>query len=428
MALTPAPLPAPPTLSPGEGRPAKATRTKMPSPCFSPLSRGRAGGAGRGAGGEGPRRRSLLLLILAALCLFACRDHPSQPRASLSIADTLRGSDTNGYARALEPRDFHFPADHGPHPEFRTEWWYYTGNLETHEGRRFGFQLTFFRSALAPLAPDMPDRKSAWATRQAYLAHFTVTDVDGKRFHSFERWGRGALGLAGAQDAPFRVWTGNWSADAVEGQVPPMRLRAAEEDSAIDLILQAGRAPVLQGDQGLSHKSAEPGNASYYYSLPRMPAAGTVRLGNQSFTVTGAAWMDREWSTSSLGRDQVGWDWFALQLADGRDIMLYQLRRTDGSADPASSGTVSGPTGEGRHLGINDVSLTVLDHWRSSRSGAVYPARWRLRIPSEKLDLEITPLLADQELDVSFRYWEGAVAVTGTQNGRGYVELTGYTR
>lgn len=370
-----------------------------------------------------PTLRRLLVSILAALCCFACRDHPAQPRASLSIADTLRGDNATGYARALEPRNLHFPADHGPHPEFRTEWWYYTGNLETHEGRRFGFQLTFFRSALAP---EMPDRKSAWATRQAYLAHFTVTDVAGKRFHSFERWGRGALGLAGAQGEPFRVWTGDWSADAVNGQAPPMHLRAAHADAAIDLILQAGRAPVLQGNRGLSHKSAEPGNASYYYSLPRMPAAGTVRLGNESFTVTGAAWMDREWSTSSLGRDQVGWDWFALQLADGRDVMLYQLRRTDGSADPASSGTVSGPTGEGRHLELGDFSLTVLDRWRSPRSGAVYPSRWRLRIPSEKLDLEITPLLADQELDVAFRYWEGAVAVSGSQNGRGYVELTGY--
>src|SRR5262249_50888151 len=224
-----------------------------------------------------------------------------------------------------------------------------------------------------------------------------------------------ALGLAGAQGEPFRVWIGDWSADAVDGQAPPMRLRAMRDDVAIDLILQEGRPPVLQGDRGLSRKSAEPGNASYYYSLPRMPATGTVRLGNERLAVTGAAWMDREWSTSALGRDQIGWDWLALQLADGRDIMLYQLRRTDGSADPASSGTVSGPTGEPRPLRLGDASLTVLDHWRSPRSGALYPSRWRLRIPSEGLDLEITPLLADQELDVSFRYWEGAVSVSGSQ-------------
>jgi predicted secreted hydrolase len=364
-----------------------------------------------------------LLILTAGLCLLACRDRPAPPRASLSIADTLRGTDEAGYAKALEPRAFTFPADHGPHPDFRTEWWYYTGNLESREERRFGFQLTFFRTALAP---GMPARTSAWATRQAYLAHFTVTDAAGKRFRSFERWGRGALGLAGAQGAPFRVWIGDWSAEAVNGQAPPMHLHAAQDDAALDLVLQEGRPPVLQGDRGLSRKSAEPGNASYYYSLPRMPAAGTIRLGTESFAVTGAAWMDREWSTSSLGRDQTGWDWFALQLADGRDVMLYQLRRKDGSADRSSSGTVSSPAGEGRHLGANDFSLTVLDHWRSPRSGAVYPSRWRLRIPAENLDLEITPLLADQELDVSFRYWEGAVAVAGTQSGRGYVELTGY--
>jgi predicted secreted hydrolase len=369
---------------------------------------------------------SVLAVLLVLSTFLACQDNPTQPAASLSVADALRGTGDTGFARALEPRAFHFPEDHGPHPEFRTEWWYYTGNLETREGRKFGFQLTFFRSALAP---EMSARTSAWATRQAYLSHFTVTDVDGKRFRSFERWGRGALGLAGAEGDPFRVWVGDWSA-AAEKDSFPVHLRAAQGDAMLDLLLQEGKPPVLQGDQGLSRKSAEPGNASYYYSLPRMPAAGTIRLGDESFTVTGNAWMDREWSTSSLGKDQVGWDWFALQLSDRREIMLYQLRKTDGSVDPSSNGTIIGPSGKVRHLSRDDFSLTVLDRWRSPRSGADYPARWRLRIPSEGaegLDLEIAPLLADQELDVSFRYWEGAVAVSGSTEGRGYVEMTGYT-
>ena len=341
---------------------------------------------------------------------FACREPERLPQASLSVASALRGENTAGYARATEPREFRFPEDHGPHPEFRTEWWYYTGNLSTQEGRRFGFQLTFFRSALAP---DMPERSSEWATRQAYLAHFTISDIDGERFHSFERWSRGALGLAGSQGAPFRVWLKDWSA---EGN----RLRAAEKGVALDLNIQPGKPPVLQGDRGLSQKSSEPGNASYYYSLTRMPASGTIRLGQERFEVSGLAWMDREWSTSSLGRDQVGWDWFALQLEDGRDLMLYQLRRTDGSADAMSNGTLVGPDGESRHLGLADFDLEVLDRWKG------YPAGWRLRIPSEKIDLTIEPLLADQELDVSFRYWEGAVRIEGTSRGRGYVELTGY--
>jgi predicted secreted hydrolase len=373
--------------------------------------------------------KSLATLLFLALLTTACRDTPRQPQASLSVAGALRATDDRGYARALEPREFSFPADHGPHPEFRTEWWYYTGNLATAEGRRFGFQLTFFRSALAP---EMPARGSAWATRQAWLAHFTVSDVQGEKFHSFERWSRGAVGLAGIQAAPFRVWVQDWSAAADGGPVFPMRLQAGQGDTAIDLLLDPGKPPVLQGERGLSRKSSEPGNASYYYSLTRMPARGMVRLGPESFTVTGAAWMDREWSTSSLGTGQVGWDWFALQLSDGTDLMLYQLRHADGRPDPASSGSFVEPDGTSRTLAFRSFSLEASGTWQSPRSGARYPARWRVRVPSEELDLTVTPLLADQELDVSFRYWEGAVAIQGTRrgapvSGRGYVELTGYT-
>lgn len=374
----------------------------------------------------------LLLAVLAAVVwLLAWPDRRGEPSASLSVAGALRGGDESGYTRAIEPREFRFPEDHGPHPGFRTEWWYYTGNLATGEGRRFGFQLTFFRSALAPSSPE---RRSAWATRQAWLAHFTVTNVEDRRFRSFERWSRDALGLAGVRAEPFQVWLGDWSARAAGPPVqgtPPMRLRAAREGIAIDLLLQPGKPPVLQGERGLSRKSAEPGNASYYYSLTRMPAAGTVRLDGESFAVNGLAWMDREWSTSSLGEDQVGWDWFALQLDDGSEVMLYRLRRADGSADPASSGTAIAPDGSSRHLALAGFNLEDLDFWRSPDSGARYPARWRVRVPAEGLELEITPLLADQELDVSFRYWEGAVGIEGTRRGRpvrgrGYVEMTGY--
>jgi predicted secreted hydrolase len=380
------------------------------------------------------RTGDAILILLAASLLFAVYllarpELPLSPKASLSVAGALRAANDHGYARALEPRNFRFPADHGPHPEFRTEWWYYTGNLETAEGRRFGFQLTFFRSSLAP---EMPARESAWATRQAWLAHFTVTDVQSGTFRSFERWSRGALGLAGAQAEPFRVSLKDWKAEAAGGQAPPMHLAASEDGVGIDLVLQRGKPPVLQGERGLSRKSAEPGNASYYYSLSRMPASGTIHVGNESFAVTGLAWMDREWSTSSLGKDQVGWDWFSLQLSDGWDVMLYRLRRKDGTADPASSGTLIGPSGETRPLSLADFTIEDIGEWRSPRSGARYPERWRLRIPSEDLDLEVRPLLADQELDVSFRYWEGAVGLQGTRHGRpvqgrGYVELTGYT-
>ena len=378
--------------------------------------------------------RSFSFALLLLVPLAACRNDAREPSASLSVAGALRGADDRGYARAMEPRTFSFPADHGPHPEFRTEWWYYTGNLATAEGRRFGFQLTFFRSALAP---EMPERGSAWATRQAWLAHFALSNIEGEegeRFHSFERWSRGAVGLAGIEATPFRVWVEDWSAHADAGDagpVFPMRLRAAEGDVALDLRLEQGKPPVLQGDRGLSQKSTEPGNASYYYSLTRMPAGGTIRVGGESFTVQGSAWMDREWSTSSLGENQIGWDWFALQLDDGQDLMLYQLRDRDGTPDATSSGTLVGPRGESRHLDLPDFKLDVLDRWESPRSGAVYPAGWRLRVPSANLDLKVEPLVPDQELDVSLRYWEGAVRIEGTSRGRpvrgrGYVELTGY--
>jgi predicted secreted hydrolase len=371
--------------------------------------------------------------VLGLLAL-ACSEPQEPTRASLSVSGALRASDEQGYARAIEPREFRFPQDHGPHPEFRTEWWYYTGNLSTREGRRFGFQLTFFRSALAP---SMPARRSDWASRQAWLAHFALSDVDAPeslRFRSFERWSRGALGLAGANAEPFRLWLRDWTADATgpaTSGTPPMRLRADQDGAGLDLRLQPGKPPVLEGDHGLSRKSDEVGNASYYYSLPRMPAEGTIRAGGQRFPVTGLVWMDREWSTSALGRDQVGWDWFALHLDDGSDLMLYRLRRRDGGVDPSSSGTVIAQDGASRPLRRDGFELTPSGSWRSPRSSASYPERWTVRIPSEEMDLEVRPLLADQELDVTFRYWEGAVSVEGTRHGRlvhgrGYLEMTGY--
>jgi predicted secreted hydrolase len=379
-------------------------------------------------------RLAAVLASITALALIAAALWLARPRRSgeltarLSVAAALRGDrlDGEGFARALAPRAFSFPADHGPHPELRTEWWYWTGNLATPEGRRFGFQLTFFRNALAP---RMPPRASAWAARDVYLAHFTLTDVAGGRFRSFERVRRGALGLAGARALPFRVWLDDWRATADPGG--GMRLAAAADGIAIDLALSPGKPPVLQGDRGLSRKGAAPGQASYYYSLTRMPARGRVRAGGEVFSVAGLAWMDREWSTSSLGPDQEGWDWFSLQLADGRELMFYRLRRRGGGDDPASQGTLVERDGTYRPLRRSDVAIEPLGRWTSPRSGARYPARWRLRVPSAGLDLAVRPLLADQELDTSFRYWEGAVSVAGSEGGQpvagsGYVELTGY--
>ncbi|MEX2466860.1 MAG: lipocalin-like domain-containing protein [Gemmatimonadota bacterium] len=405
------------------------------------------------------------LAIAVGALLAACGDGgPGGDRAAarLSLSETLSGADTAGYERALEIRDFDFPADHGPHPGFRTEWWYVTGNLTDKDARSFGFQFTIFRSALAPMPPALD---SKWATNQAYMGHFTLTDVAAGTFRAFERFARGAAGLAGAElgaagrDVPavgpsqrsappagsaqpwippagsgLRVWIEDWSLTGVtEGNGFPMRMRASEDGVSLDLRLDAGKPVVFQGDRGLSQKGPEPGNASYYYAHTRLPASGTVVIQADTFDVSGLAWMDREWSTSALSGDQVGWDWFSLQLDDGWEVMVYQLRLADGTPDPLSDGVLIDPDGEKIPLEWGtDVRLEPTGSWTSPIDGARYPSGWRLLAPSQGVDLRIEPVLDDQELDLAFRYWEGAVDVHGTGaggvpvSGRGYVELTGY--
>jgi len=386
----------------------------------------------------GPRHRRAALaacLLVSGLALgTGCDRRAEEPRARLSLLTTLGGADTAGYLRATAPRAFRFPDDHGPHPRFRTEWWYVTGNLATAEGRAVGFQLTFFRAALSPEAPEAPVRSSAWATRQAYMAHFALTDVEAGRFHAHERFERGALGLAGARTQPFRVWLDDWSLEAAavdHASTFPMRLRAAEGDVALDLLLQAGKPPVLQGEDGLSRKGPEPGNASYYYSLTRMPAEGRVVLGRDTLRTTGLAWLDREWSTSALSAGDVGWDWFALQLDGGWELMLYRLRRADGGVSPFSRGTLVDPAGRATQLDVGrDVRVEATGTWRAT-DGATYPSGWRVEVPARGWTLAVAPLLDDQELTGAFRYWEGAVRVGPVgggegPTGKGYVELTGY--
>lgn len=353
---------------------------------------------------------------------------PALPSARISAVQAVGGAAAAGFARATAPRQFVFPQDHGPHQEYATEWWYYTGNLDTDQGRHFGYQLTFFRFGLAP---ELPQRSSDWGTANIYMAHFALTDVAGQKFYAFDRFSRGAAGLAGAQGDPFRVWLEDWSAAGDGAGGLPMRLRAAQGDVAIDLTLEGGKPAVLQGDRGLSQKSAEPGNASYYYSLTRMPSRGSVRVGADTLEVSGQSWMDREWSTSALAANVAGWDWFALQLSDGRELMYFQLRDKAGGADIFSSGTLVDAAGTARQLHRDDVRLDVLDTWQSPRSGGRYPAGWRLQLPSAGLDLRITPYLADQELPLATIYWEGASKIEGTAagspvTGDGYVELTGY--
>jgi predicted secreted hydrolase len=366
------------------------------------------------------------MLLAGAMALFvpSLFGGQSQP----GQAQTFAEPDTTGFAHVDGPIPLSFPADHGAHPSYQTEWWYYTGNLATAQGRRFGYQLTFFRRALSPL-DNLQERQSDWAASQAYLAHFALTDVGGQNFHSQARLSRGAAGLAGVQADPLRVWIENWFASMSNDSTH--HIFADGEGRKIDLVLDDMKGPVLQGDRGYSRKGPQAGNASIYYSLTRMESSGTVQVDGVSYDVTGLSWMDREFSTSALAPNQVGWDWFSLQLDNNVELMFYNMRLDDGTIDPMSNGTVIDRDGKTQLLDLTEFQITSTGTWKSPHSGAVYPSGWHIAVPSQDISLDIEPLLADQELNVSLTYWEGAVKISGRHNGQvvsgfGYVELTGY--
>jgi len=379
----------------------------------------------------------LLALLAGFTFLLTQREEPQVQARLVALADEAPRYRPEDYLRVEGPADLVFPGDHGPHPDYQTEWWYYTGNLVADGGQRFGYQLTFFRRALVPPF-QRTERQSAWAADQVYMAHFSLTDVAGGRYQAFERFSRGAAGLAGAQATPYRVWLEDWQVEEIAPGVTRMRARTGSQDPvlpqeglALDLVLTDRKGPVLHGDRGYSPKGPMPGNASYYYSLTRMETSGTVQVADTVYPVNGLSWMDHEWSTSGLAADQVGWDWFSIQLDNGSELMVFQLRKEDGSIDPFSSGTFIAPDGSTRHLSRDEFEIAVGDTWRSPHSGATYPARWTVTVPAVGLTVEIEPHLADQELNVSYAYWEGAVRVEGERagqavGGNGYVEMTGY--
>lgn len=368
----------------------------------------------------------LLLVFGMGLGAWWLRPQAAGSEPAASLISQLSAPDTAGYARAEVPGAIVFPDDLGAHPDYRTEWWYYTGNLATSEGRPFGFELAIFRSALTPVEAE---GSSAWRTNQVYLAHFAVSDIGGGQFFAAERFSRGAAGLAGATAVPYRVWLEDWSvAEQADGRV---RLQAATEEVALDLYLTQTLPPVLHGDRGLSQKGPERGNASYYYSFVQQTARGTVAVSGEQFEVAGKAWKDHEYSTSALSEGAVGWDWFSLQFEDGTALMFFQIRREDGTLEPFSSGTFINADGTTVPIELADWEMVVTDTWRSPASGGEYPAGWEIAV--DKLDLELrgAPLLADQELRVSTTYWEGATAFQGSRDGEpvtavGYVEMTGY--
>lgn len=367
--------------------------------------------------------------VLGAVSASFSREHMIEHPTPSAIPEALRGGIKAGFARATEVRPLRFPRDHGPHPDFGTEWWYFTGNLESEYGRRFGYQLALFRIGLKP---GRPHRPSPWATHHVYMGHFALTDAANGEFHFYERFARNAAGLAGAQAQPFAVWLEDWSVRASATHGETWTLRASAEGINVTLELNALKPIVLQGDRGLSRKSDESGNASYYYSITRLATRGTVSMEKNDFAVRGTSWMDREWSTSALSADQSGWDWFGLQLSDKSELMFYRLRRRDGSTDPHSSGTWVNSQGQSFLLQNDEVVIDVLDTWTSPRGGR-YPSRLRVTVHPLDMTLDVTPVLANQEFDASVRYWEGAVDVRGRQSDRdvsgwGYLELTGYTQ
>ncbi len=386
-----------------------------------------------------PWLRPLLSLLCVALAVAglvrAAGSNPVAPaETTATFITALSQPAAEGFARATQPDSLHFPADFGPHPAYQTEWWYYTGNLHSADGRPFGFQFTLFRRALTPLSPPQSDAGeeglSAWRTHQVYFAHFALSDITNQVFYHTERYSRGAAGLAGAQAEPYRIWLEAWEVAAQpDGRA---RLVAAADGYALELYLTPTLPPILHGQGGLSPKSAAPGNASYYYSLVQQQVEGKVTLGDETVAVSGLAWKDHEWSTSVLPPGATGWDWLSLQFSDGAALMLFQIRLADGSLEPASSGSWIAPDGRVTPLRLTEWTLRPTDFWHSPATAARYPIAWELAIPSLDLALTGAAQMPNQELNFpAGAYWEGAVAWEGERAGRpvtaqGYIELTGY--
>ncbi len=362
---------------------------------------------------------------------------PRMATIALLLCATFSGAEPGQFQIARPGYRFQFPRDHFNHAAFKTEWWYYTGNLAAQDGRRFGFELTFFRQALR-----RDSKPGAWEVPDVYLAHFTVSDLDGKHFYQSERLNRPGPGIAGADLAQARVWNGNWQAQwqldpSQPGGFRAQTLQAIAENYSIRLSLVSDKAPVIHGVNGISQKAEGAGHASHYISLTRLRTAGSIEIEGQRFEVSGLSWMDHEFFTNSLAPDQAGWDWFSLQFDDGSELMLYRMRQKDGTAGRWSHGTFIDARGGARALSAGEFQLVPGANWSSPRTGARYPLAWRIAAPSLRLNLSLTTRLESQELtsdsDISPSYWEGAIVVAGTRAGkpiagRGYLEMTGYAK
>ncbi len=385
-------------------------------------------------------------LFLSFLLLFLCFD--SMLLRSAEAADSNYAATTESAAEKAQAKDitqaqfkqalpgyrFSFPADHYSHDDYKTEWWYYTGHLNAKDKQKFGFELTFFRSGIKN---EQAVKSGPWAVNNIYMTHFALTDINGKNFFHSEKLCRPGVGKAGASrysDKAFKAWTENWSLEAENGK---HHLLAREGEYKIDLVLDEGKAPVIHGLNGVSQKASCKGCASHYYSFTRMPLKGEITLPGKQLQVEGNAWMDHEFGSNQMTKEQKGWDWFSIQLNDQSELMLYVMRLKNGKLDENSSGTIVFPDGKYAHLKLSDYKIEASGKWQSPHTKAAYPTKWQIEIPSKNLVLLIEPEIQDQELASErpggISYWEGSCKVSGKKNGKeisgqAYVELTGYDR
>ena len=349
------------------------------------------------------RNKWLALLLLTATCAMAQDYKIAQP----------------GYT-------FAFPRDYFNHEDYQTEWWYYTGNVKSTDGHRFGFELTFFRQGVS-----RADSSDPWFVHDLWMAHIALSDITGQRFLSEERLNRSGPGIAGVDAETGLVWNGNWQAHIAEQSE---ELRGVAEKFGFALNLRPIKQPVVQGQDGVSQKAEGAGHASHYFSLTRLLTTGSIDLDGKTYQVEGTSWIDHEFFSGSMAANETGWDWLSVQLGDGAELMLYRLRHADGRIDPNSSGSYVDPSGKSQFLSAMDFAMTpAADFWTSPATKATYPVRWHVSIPRLKMDLEVTTPLRNQELASRFgtSYWEGAIDVAGARDqsrlrGTGYLEMTGY--
>jgi predicted secreted hydrolase len=358
------------------------------------------------------------------------RSHAAHRAAATGLIALIGFCTTAADWRTAEPGwQYEFPRDHHAHRDFKTEWWYFTGNVFDAEGNRFGYELTFFRQGIMPVAQRDPNA-SRFLVDDLKFAHFAITDVRKQQFRFEQKTSRGAFGEAGFDDASRLAWIDDWTLTMKDDGA--FEITASGETGAIRLHLRSTKPPIIHGENGVSVKAAEGGSASHYYSLSRLETTGEIVVGGKARSVSGTSWFDHEWSSSQLGKGEVGWDWISLQWEDGAELMLYRMRLENGQVEPSSSGTWIAPDGTPTHLRVSDFQMTPITFWKSKATGGQYPIGWRIALPGQRAEFTVRAALEDQELKLGpITYWEGAIDAAGTRDGkaikgRGYLELTGY--